>query len=328
VTEDGVSGLGETYAGVYVPELAAAIVDWFKPHVVELDVSNPNRVYQTAYRVSNYWGRTGLSVMVLSGIEIACWDAFGKAMGQPVYSLLGGTVHGRLPLYASGGPSTFDIDQLTAQAREVKEAGFRGFKLRANLFQYQPTVEAERIAAVRDVLGPDRAIALDAVQNFSPRPWSVKEVLRMLDELAPYNLSWLEEPFPPFDPQPYAELRRLTNVSISGGEGLTTATAFEQWLRAGAFDIAQPDATIVGGLGQARLACEAAARHGAQVALHAWGSGPTLMANYHLGFTQPRCIWLEQPVNGNPLETEMLESLCSWRTVTSARPRVQVGASG
>jgi L-alanine-DL-glutamate epimerase-like enolase superfamily enzyme len=306
VTEDGIVGLGETYAGVYVPELAAAIVDWFRPLLIGHDASRPNEIYRSAYWASSYWGRTGLTVMVLGAIEIACWDALGKAHGVPVHTLLGGSVHDRLPLYASGGTPTLDLRQLTEQAVEVRDAGFRGFKMRANLFRYQPQVEAERVAAVREVLGGECAIALDAVQSFNLRPWSIQEVLRLLRVLEPHDLAWIEEVLPPFDPEPYAELRRRSSVPIAGGEGITTATVFEQWLRAGAFDLAQPDATIIGGIGQARLACEAAARRGVQVAMHVWGSAPTLMANYHLAFTQPHCIWLERPVMGNPLETEML----------------------
>ncbi len=121
-----------------------------------------------------------------------------------------------------------------------------------------------------------------------------------------FDLAWVEEMLAPFDPQPYAKLRRESRIPISGGEGITPAAVFEQWLGAGAFDLAQPDATILGGIGRARLACEAAGRRNVQLAMHVWGGAPTLMANCHLAFTQPHCIWLERPVMGNPLETEML----------------------
>ena len=177
--------------------------------------------------------------------------------------------------------------------------------MRVNFFRYQPEVEAERVAAVREALGRDMALAIDAVQNYNPRPWSVKEAARMLRMLEPFNLAWAEEMLPPFDPQPYAELRRATSTPISGGEGITTAAQFEQWLRAGAFDLAQPDATIIGGIGEARRACEAAAARSIPVAVHVWGSAPTLAANIHLAFATPNCIWVEHPVLGNPLESEL-----------------------
>ena len=305
-TDEGLTGLGETYAGVYVPELAAAIVDFFKPYLLGLDADNPNLIYRIAYRASSYFGRTGLTVMVLSGIENALWDIAGKARGVPVHALLGGAIHDRLPLYASGGTPTLSVEELVAQALAAKAQGFHGFKMRANFFEYQPEIEARRLAAVREAVGPELLLALDAVQSFNLRPWSVKQVLRMLDLMAPSDLAWVEEILPPFDPLPYAELRHLTRTPISGGEGITTAAQFEQWLRAGAFDIAQPDATIIGGIGEARRACEAANALGVKVALHVWGGGPALSANYQLGFTVPNCFVLERPFMSNPLETELL----------------------
>ena len=118
-------------------------------------------------------------------------------------------------------------------------------------------------------------------------------------------MAWAEEMLPPFDPGPYAELRRATSTPISGGEGITTAVQFEQWLRAEAFDLAQPDATIIGGIGEARRACEAAAARSIPVAVHVWGSAPTLAANIQVAFATPNCAWVEHPVLGNPLESEL-----------------------
>jgi L-alanine-DL-glutamate epimerase-like enolase superfamily enzyme len=305
-TDAGITGIGETYAGVYVPEVAAAIVELFKPLVVGQDATSPEAVFRTAYRATSYFGRTGLTVMVLSGIENALWDIAGQARGVPVHALLGGALHDELPMYGSGGPFTMSIPELVAQAADTKRRGLRGFKMRVNFFRYQPELEAERAAAVREAIGPHMALAIDAVQNYNPQPWSVKQAAAMLRVLEPFNLAWAEEMLPPFDPQPYAELRRATSTPISGGEGITTAAQFEQWLRAGAFDLAQPDATIIGGIGEARRACAAAAARSIPVAMHVWGSAPTLAANMHLAFATPNCIWVEHPVLGNPLESELL----------------------
>ena len=304
-TDAGITGVGETYAGVYVPEVAASIVELFKPLVVGQDPTSPEAVYRVAYRATSYFGRTGLTVMVLSAIENALWDIAGQAHGVPVHALLGGAVHDELPVYGSGGPFTMSIPELVSQAADTRRRGLRGFKLRVNFFRYQPEVEAERVAAVRQILGPGMSLAIDAVQNYNPKPWSVKEAARMLHMLEPFNLAWAEEMLPPFDPQPYAELRRATPIPISGGEGLTTAVQVEQWLRAEAFDLVQPDATIIGGIGEARRACQAAAAHGIPVAVHVWGSAPTFAANIHVAFATPNCVWVEQPVLGNPLESEL-----------------------
>ncbi len=303
---DGTVGVGETYLGVYMPELAIEAVKFFEPFLIGRDSTNIAKCWSDCQWISSYVGRTGPTVMALSAIECALWDILGKRLGIPVHTLLGGAVHDRIPLYASGGVPTFTLDQLVSHTKEVVRDGYLGFKMRANPIAYQPAIETERVAAVREALGPDRLLAVDAVQNFNPQPWSVKQALDLLDQLAPYHLAWAEELLPPFDPEPYAELRTRSKVHISGGEGITTSAAFAQWLRAGAFDIAQPDATIVGGIGEARRVCELAAAQHVRVAMHVWGSGPTMMANYHLGFTQPNCFILERPVMHNPLEVETL----------------------
>jgi L-alanine-DL-glutamate epimerase-like enolase superfamily enzyme len=303
---DGTVGVGETYLGVYMPELAIEAVKFFEPFLIGRDSTNIAKCWSDCQWISSYVGRTGPTVMALSAIECALWDILGKRLGVPVHTLLGGAVHDRIPLYASGGVPTFTLDQLVSHTKEVVRDGYLGFKMRANPIAYQPGVETERVAAVREVLGPDRLLALDAVQNFNPQPWSVKQALELLDQLAPYHLAWAEEFLPPFDPAPYAELRARSKVHISGGEGITTSVAYAQWLRAGAFDIAQPDPTIVGGIGEARRVCEMAAAQYVRVAMHVWGSGPTMMANCHLGFTQPNCFILERPVMHNPLEVETL----------------------
>ncbi len=115
-------------------------------------------------------GSTGPTVMALSAIECALWDMMGKRLGVPVHTILGGAVHDRIPLYTSGGVSTFTLDQLVSHTKEVVREGYLGFKMRANPIAYQPAIETERVAAVRVALGPDRLLAVDAVQNFNPQP--------------------------------------------------------------------------------------------------------------------------------------------------------------
>jgi L-alanine-DL-glutamate epimerase-like enolase superfamily enzyme len=305
-TADGLVGLGETYLGVYMPELAVEAIRFFREYFVGRDSTNINRVWRDAQWITSYAGRTGPTVMVLGAIECALWDLRGKREGLPVHVLLGGAVHHHLPLYASGGVPTFTTNQLVDHALEAVELGYSGFKMRANPLAYQPEVEAERVMAVREMLGPDRMLAIDAVQNFNLQPWTVKQALSLLETLEPADLAWAEEFLPPFDPAQYVELRGKARTHISGGEGITTSTVFAQWIKAGAFDIAQPDPTIIGGIGEARKAAEFAALHDVPVAMHVWGSGPTMMANYHLGFTLAGCFTLERPLMNNPLETETL----------------------
>jgi L-alanine-DL-glutamate epimerase-like enolase superfamily enzyme len=307
-TDDGVVGLGETYAGVYAPEVAAQIVTMLTPDLVGKPIAPVTRHRELFWKIS-YWGRTGLPAMVLGAIELALWDALGQQRGLPVHELLGGAVHDRIGVYASGGVPSLTLDQLVAQAHQIREQGFRGFKMRANPLVLEPDVLEERVAAVREALGADQILAVDSVANFRVIPASVRDIARALDRLTPYDIAWAEEFLPPFDPAPYAELRAMTRTPISGGEGITSVAEAAQWLRAGAFDLYQPDPTIIGGIAQARQACDLAAAASVPIATHVWGCAPAVAANHHLAFTQPHCTLVEHPVMDNPLQDALtLES--------------------
>lgn len=323
-TDEGIVGLGETYAGVYAPEVAAKVVTMLTPDLLGKSVAPATRYRELSWKIS-YWGRTGLPVMVLGAIELALWDALGQQRGLPVLELLGGSVHDRIGVYASGGVPSLTLEQLVAQARQVREAGFVGFKMRANPLVLESDVLEERVAAVREALGPSRILAVDSVANFRVVPVSVKDVARTLDRLAPYDVAWAEEFLPPFDPAPYAELRTMTRTPISGGEGITSVAEAAQWLRAAAFDLYQPDPTVIGGMTQARQACELAAAASVPVAMHVWGCAPAVAANHHLAFTQPHCTLLEHPVMDNPLQDALAVETFSPGPDGSARPPAAAG---
>lgn len=265
--------------------------------------------------------------MVLSAIENALWDIAGQARGIPAHVLLGGAVHGALPVYGSGGPFTMSIPELVTQAADTRRRGLRGFKMRVNFFRYQPEVEAERVAAVREALGGHMALAIDAVQNYNPAPWSVKDAVRMLRMLEPFNLAWAEEMLPPLDPEPFAELRRATSTPISGGEGITTAAQFEQWLRAGAFDLAQPDATIIGGIGEARRACEAAAARNIPVAVHGGDQRRRWPPTFMWPSPRPTASGSSTPFSATRLSLSCSSSRLSFTTAMCSRQRPQDSAS-
>jgi enolase-like protein len=167
-------------------------------------------------------------------------------------------VHDELPVYGSGGPFTMSLPELVAQAADTRRCGLRGFKMRVNFFRYQPDVEAERVAAVREALGRDMALAIDAVQNYNSRPWSVKQAARMLRMLEPFDLTWAEEMLPPFDPPALhraaacdgnTDLGRrghhhgCTVRAVASSRGLRPGTARRddhRWNRRGATGCARP----------------------------------------------------------------------------------------
>lgn len=244
-----------------------------------------------------------MAAQVLSGLECAMWDLCGKALGVPAYRLLGGLAHDRLPRYASGGMDVGGVDSLLGEQRRLVDDGFLATKIRIGR---DAESDFEKAASVRAVIGDKVGMAVDAVQGSNTEPWSAAQAIEVGRRLEPLGILWFEEPCTHGDVAGYAACRRALNIPIAGGETCATLEEFMPLFEAGALDIAQPDAAQTGGMLEVRKVGAAAARHGVNLAVHAWGSAPSVMANYHAGFATPNCAWLEYPLHGSPLVTELM----------------------
>lgn len=300
-TEDGLDGIGETYAGNFVPEAAAALISSFASYLIGMDPSDITGIRDLCFSRTRYWGRGGLAVASFSAVESALWDLCGKALGKPVVDLLGGIAAQDVRSYASGGMEG-DAESLSAEIQDDLEQGFRSVKIRTGV---SPAADREKAAVARAALG-DGELAVDAVQGSNPSPWTADQAIACGRDLADLNLIWFEEPCAAEDIDGYVACRRALDMPIAGGESVTTAAALRPYLSAGAFDIVQPDASFIGGILEARAAGALAGNYGTQVAMHAWGSGPCVMANIHAGLATASCRWLEIPANGNPLISDLL----------------------
>ncbi len=297
ITDVGVIGIGETYAGYFFPEAVPGIVDFFKPILIGQSPDDVEVLWERMYRSGNYWCRVGLGVAVMNAIDAALWDLRGKLHGVPVYQLLGGLKHERLPCYASGGPSNYPKDQLAAKLDFYLGLGFHGVKIATGSFSkgerwntlMEPRAaadfEADKLAFVRQHAGRDLRLMLDGHMGNNPKAtWKVETALAVMQAVEPFDLFFFEEPLPYNDPAAYAELCRNSPVPIAGGEVLTASYEWKVFAEADAFDIGQPDAAFTGGLGEfMRVAAMLAAR-GRKIATHAAGAGGALMQNIHCAF--------------------------------------------
>ena len=183
-------------------------------------------------------GRQGLVGMALAGLDMALWDALGRARNLPVVSLLGGEPRA-CPAYDSYG-----IVDPVADRRMLEtslEQGFRAIKIKIGDGDLRRDVET--VAAVREILGPETALMVDYNQSLD-----VAETIRRIEALANYDLAWVEEPVPAEDFEGHARVRAASPVPIQTGENWWFPRDMAKALAAGACDYAMPDLMKIGGV--------------------------------------------------------------------------------
>jgi L-alanine-DL-glutamate epimerase-like enolase superfamily enzyme len=311
-------GVGETYAGYFCPEMVPEIVEFCKPILVGQTIDNISELWQRMYHSGNFWCRVGLGLIVINGIVAALWDLKGKMTGLPVYELLGGRKHDKLFCYATGGPSNYPKAELARKMDYYMSLGFKGFKISVGSFSpdghYCPTTpreaadfEADKMEFVRGHVGKDIAVMMDGHMGNSPTvTWNLPTAKAVMDAVAPYNLMFFEEPLHYTDPWGYAQLCKSSPVPIAGGECLTGTYEWRVFIEQDAFDIGQPDASFVGGLGEFMKVAAMLEGRGRRIATHAWGAGGSLMQNIQCGFACSNTAILEIAPDYAGLHSEII----------------------
>ncbi len=281
--ENGTWGLGSTIHGRPV---AVIIEDHLAPNLVGQDGFAIERLSDMMFRLTKFYGSTGLASYAISAVDLALWDAKGKALGQPVYSLIGGKLKDRIYCYSTGN----DIDW-------YQELGFTAHKLACaygpadGLDGLKKTVE--NMARVRDHVGDDCEIMLDC--------WMALDVdytVRLAEAMRPSRVKWIEECLIPEDFAAHAELRaRLPWQTLTTGEHWYTHVPFQYALKHDLVDILQPDIEWVGGLTTCIKIAHAAETAGKKVILHAGARTPY---GQHFSFAMPAVPWIEYFIGAPP----------------------------
>src|SRR5262245_15778189 len=300
------------------------IEDVFERHVLG---SDPFAIEALMHRIAarGYSGRPDLSLMgVASGIELACWDIVGKAVGRPVADLLGGRVHDRIRTYTylytqPGDPVDVytDPDLAAERAAAYVEQGFTALKFDP-LGPYsafdprQPSLEAlsrtERyVAQVREAVGDGCDLLVGTHGQMTPAG-----AIRLARRLERFDPLWLEEPVPPASPEEMATVARATTIPIATGERLTTKHEFARVLRTGAAAILQPNLGRVGGLLEAKKIAGIAEAFYGQIAPRLY-CGPVVgAANIQLAACSPNFLVLEGIGRWDGFHAEILREPIRW----------------
>ncbi len=324
-TDDGIVGVGEVYAATFHPSVVERMIeDVFERHVAGHDPFRIEALWRRVY-ARGYTARPDVSLVgVLSGIELACWDIVGKAVGKPVYELLGGRVHERLRAYTylytqDGDRADVYTDPALAaeRASEYVARGFTALKFDpagpySAFDPRQPDLEAlERsesyVRAVREAVGRSCDLLFGTHGQFTP-----SGAIRLARRLEAYDPLWLEEPVPPDAPEEMARVARSTTIPIATGERLTTKYEFSRVLASGAASILQLNLGRVGGLLEGKKIAALAEAHYAQIAPHLY-SGPIIgAANIQLAACSPNFLLLEGILDWSGFHAELLRQPIRW----------------
>ena len=252
-TDEGLVGWGEAHHGRAHTAVAKLIETTLSQLIVGMEADDPAPVWEKMYRFQlASHGMGAGACLAISGIDMALWDIRGKALGVPLYRVLGGT-RKAIPAYAGGVSLGYqEKSQLIGEARASVDRGYTAIKLRVG-----DSVERdiERMSAIRETFGKELVILTDA--NIGYALEQVRRVMPAMDEL---GIGWLEEPFPAPDFRSYREAARLGRTPLAAGENHYTRFEFDRLIEDGAVRILQPDLSKSGGITEGlRIAALAAA---------------------------------------------------------------------
>ena len=309
-TDEGITGIGSAQGG---PEAIKTIVEEeLQPALLGEDPTYTERLWEKMYNGSRFQpsldrgvsqpghGRRGETLCAIAGVDIALWDIHGKALGQPVYKLLGASRE-RVRGYASGGwaPGDEAAEEMAGYAAK----GFSAVKMRAEGRDgFSIRKSAARIEAARRGIGPDVELMVDAHGSLD-----VSTAIRLARRMEEHDVAWFEEPVSPDNHQGLADVRASTSVPIATGERESTRFDVLSLLEKRAVDIIQPDIAIAGGFTEMRRIAVLAGTYGVRLAPHVWSSGVLFAASIHMAMSAPNCHIFEVSQSSSPLIYELVE---------------------
>ncbi|MFE7568171.1 mandelate racemase/muconate lactonizing enzyme family protein [Streptomyces sp. NPDC057539] len=293
-TDEGLTGVGETRMLGRTDALLGYLREAEANHI---QGSDPFAVEDLVRRMKyGDYGRAGEIVMSgIAVVEMACWDIKGKALGVPVWQLLGGKVTDRVKAYANGWYTTERTPEAYHRAAEAVIArGYRALKIDpfgTGHFELDRAASNEAVAlieAVRDAIGPDAELMLEMHGRFSP-----STAVRLAREMAPYAPAWLEEPVPPENLKALSKVAAKVELPIATGERIHDRIEFRELFESGAADIIQPDVGHIGGILETRKLAATAETHYTLIAPHNVGGSVLTAASLQLAACTPNFKILE-----------------------------------
>jgi L-alanine-DL-glutamate epimerase-like enolase superfamily enzyme len=306
-TDDGLVGVGETDTNPWIGRECIRAPGThcmglgLEEMLLDADPLQPETLWQKLYSGSKMTGRRGALICALGAIDMALWDIRGKALGVPIYQLLGGAVKEQIIPYASLLPTGRTLAEyktsLIDKVRRTKAMGFRAAKLEVcvngpyshNGLQEDDEAVVAVVAECRQAVGPDMVLMVDVAYAWS----DAKCALAVFRQLEPYDLFFVETPLDIDDLEGYAYLNAHSPIRIAAGEWQNTHYEFIDIADRGLVDVLQPDIGRVGGFTEARKVCRIAADRSRLIVPHCWKSAIGIAASAHLAAATACCPYIE-----------------------------------
>jgi len=301
-TDQGHIGIGSVFTDSRLVEAALAVL---RPLVIGESAIEPMRVTEKLHQNTFWMGHGGTLTHAISGIDIALWDIFGQATGQPVGRLLGGTYRTRVKAYAS--ILMEEPGAMRERTAFYRSQGFRAIKIGWGPFgRVSRKLDEEIVRAARLGAGEDCELMVDA--GASDAFWSqgLNWAVNAAQMLKDFNVTWFEEALKPDALQDFKALRRQSPVPIATGECLTRRQTFLPWFEERALDIVQPDVTKVGGISEQIQIARVANAFGVKYVGHGWNTAVGLAADLQLAAAVPTADFVEY-IGGSPYVDDIVD---------------------
>lgn len=295
-TEQGLEGIGFSYSKRGGGPAQYAHAKEVADLLIGEDPSDIPRLYERLLWAGASVGRSGLATQALAALDISLWDLKAKRAGLPLAKLLGPYRDSVRTYNTSGGFLNAPLEEVTRNAVRSLEAGIGGIKIKVG--HPDPAVDRARVTAVREAIGEDAPLMVDANQQ-----WDRPTALRMGRWLEQFDLVWIEEPLDAYDVEGHRQLADALDTPIATGEMLASVAEHVRLIDARACDIIQPDAPRVGGITQFLRLATLADHAGLQLAPHF-----AMEIHLHLAAAYPPEPWVEHFDWLDPLFEERLET--------------------
>ena len=312
-TDDGLVGWGESHAGRAPGAVAQLVNTTLRSLVLGMPADAVVDVWQRIYKMQLASHGLGAGTAIaMSGIDMALWDIKGKAVGQPLYRLLGGS-NKAIPAYAGGISLGYQPPaELADEAKGMVERGYRALKLRLG---DTAANDIARVIAVREALGDDIDILTDA--NAAYELADVRRVMPALDDA---QAGWLEEPFPPHDWRRYQQAAGYGRTPLAAGENHYTRFEFVPVFEQGAVSVIQPDLSKTGGITEGMRIAAMAGAMKLKINPHTSLTGLNTASCVHYLCAIDNPGYFEADLSRfNPLR----DQLCDWQAEVSGDGTVQ-----